>query len=566
MSARRCLLLACAAAALLLVPALARAGAVWQAVPMPIPQGGLFRTPLGSPGDLSFWSPNRGLMTVGGNNSVPEGLYSWDGVAWHQLSVVCGGGGDARIAWAGPTEFWTISRPSLPRSQLPGLALCHYEDGEVVGSYSAPEDAPDPFHAMDAAACLAPDDCWFGGVDARDGTGQRVGAFHLHWDGSALHTVYDPQGRAVSDLLAHDGQLLESTLVGRAAGDPSEPDLLQPEDAPRLLHRIAGETFSTDAFVPQTFAAGGTELRALDGDAQTAWAVGGGAISGPATATSLFAQRPPLAARLDGGVWHELPISGGGLTSDLVFADVAAVPGTLEAWAVVRGGDVLSDAQDLQPSVAHIGATGATDVQTLEPDDAPAKGAAWRIACPAADDCWMATARGYLYRYVDPAAVPAYPRDSDPAFQGTITVRPNEAAEQAVPDDPPEDDSRLLAPPIQLEQTPSDDVPTCVPLPSLVTGVKAKVGSRTRLIVRFRLRRGARVALLATRGKRVVARSRARRLRPGTRAITLRVSPARWPTGLRFAITGDRRPPRKRCRVADDGDAIATRTHAANAR
>ncbi|HEX7291884.1 MAG TPA: hypothetical protein VF250_12230 [Conexibacter sp.] len=562
MSARRARRLrrALLAAALLLAagPGAAPAAPAWEAVPMPIPPGGVFRTPLGQPGDLSFWSPNRGLMTVGGNNTIPEGIYAWNGQQWHPLATVCGGA-NARIAWAGPDEFWTIARPSLPRPQQPGLALCHFQDGQVVGSYSTPEGDPDPFREMTAAACLAPHDCWFGGVGGRDGTGQRVGAFHLHWDGTELHTVYNPQGRAVSDLLAHDGQLYESTLVGRRAGDHGDPDLQDAEDPPLLLHRIAGDQFSSESFVPQAFADGGTELRALDGNATTAWAVGGGAVSGPATATALFSARPPLAARLDGGSWHELPIADPELADEDVFADVAGVPGTQTAWVVVRGGDVLGDGGDLQPSVAHVAADGRTDLQALESDDAPAKGAAWKIACPAADDCWMATARGYLYRLVDAAAMPSYARDDDPAFAGTIAVRPNEAAAQAVPDAPPEDDSGLQAPPVQLFlPLPADfNLPVCRPLPSLVTHVAVTVAGGPRLVVRFRLRQSVKVALIAARGGRVVARTPLRRLRAGPRALTVRVSRAHWPTRLRFRVTGDHRR-RKPCRPGDP-EAITTR-------
>lgn len=547
------------AIALLAIPARALAAPAWQAVPMPIPPDGLFPTPLGVPGDLSFWSPNRGLMTVGGNNSIAEGIYSWDGVEWHQLSTVCGGAGDARIAWAGPTEFWTISRPSLPRPQLPGLALCHFRDGEVVGSYSAPEGSADPYHELLAAACRGASDCWFGGVGDKDGTGQRVGAFHLHWDGSELRTVYNPQGRAVSDLLVHGGQLFESTFVGKGPGDRSNPELGVLEAQPSLLHEVDGETFTNDPFVPNAFSTGGTELRALDGDAQTAWAVGGGAVSGPALIDTFF-ERPPIAARLVGDVWTELTLTGADLAPEDAFADVAAVPGTDSAWAVVRPGDVLTEGGDGQPSVAHIDATGATELQTLEPPDAPAKGMAWRIACPAADDCWLATARGFLYRWTDLAAPPAYARDTDPAFQGTITVRPNEAAEQTVPDDPPEDDSLLLAPPVELTpEIPKDTSPPCTALPALVSGVKAKASGPRTLTVRFRLRRPARVGLVAHRGKRVVARTRPRRMRPGKRALTLRVRPDRWPTRLGFTVSGDKQPP-KRCQGrAGDPDAITTR-------
>jgi hypothetical protein len=548
-SLRRRLAIALGAAALtagVVAPA-APAAPQWREVPMPIPAGGLYRTPVGIPGDLKFWAPNRGLMTVGGNNSIPEGLYSWDGVEWHQLSTVCGGGNDARIAWAGPTEFWTITRPSPPRDQRPGLALCHFRDGEVVGSYSTPEAAADPFHEMLAAACLAPDNCWFGGVAGRDGTGARVGAFHLHWNGGELRTVYGPQGRAVSDLLAHGGALFESALVGREPGDRIAPELADPEPAPRLLHRIDGETFANDAFVPGTFETGGTEVWGLDSDGTTAWAVGGGAISGPSL-TDAFFERPPLAARLGtDGSWDELTLtfSGDAPEGTPSFGDVAAIPGTSTAWVAVRPDGAFGWGGDGQATVARIAATGVTTYQTLGDDADPDKGAAWRIACPAANDCWLATGSGFLYRWSDPAAPPSYPRDTDPAFQGTITVRPNEAAEQPVPDAPPEDDSLPPAPIESPDDGDEDELPPCKPLPSLVYKVSAAAAGRTRLVVKFRLRRAVKVKLVGKRRGKVVASTKLRRLRPGKRALTLHVTAKTWPTKLSFVIKGDTRKPKK---------------------
>ena len=55
---------------------------------------------------------------------------------------------------------------------------------------------------------------------------------------------------------------------------------------------------------------------------------------------------------------------------------------------------------------------GAAGLAKVSPPAPPAKGGATRIACPAADDCWLATARGNLYRWV-PDGVPAYPVDGD---------------------------------------------------------------------------------------------------------------------------------------------------------
>ena len=76
---------------------------------------------------------------------------------------------------------------------------------------------------MDAAACDGPDDCWFAGIGSQDPSGQRIGAFHLHWDGTNLTSSYQPQGRGVSGLAFFDGTFYESTFVGVQPGDTTDP-------------------------------------------------------------------------------------------------------------------------------------------------------------------------------------------------------------------------------------------------------------------------------------------------------------------------------------------------------
>src|SRR5689334_11347964 len=184
--------LASIVAALVLAPT-AGADPSWN-LEQPRPPGLPINVPLGAPGDLKFIAPNRGLLAVEGNGAVPQGLFAYDGTGWHQLSTVCGGSAQtSRIAIAGPDEFWTITSPSQPRNG-DGIALCHFKDGNVVGSFSTSPDSPDPYQRMDAAACAGPDDCWFGGFSAQDPTGERRGSFHLHWDGTTLETFYAPQG------------------------------------------------------------------------------------------------------------------------------------------------------------------------------------------------------------------------------------------------------------------------------------------------------------------------------------------------------------------------------------
>lgn len=569
---RRLLSTLAAGAALALTAAGGASAAEWEAYPLPAPPGGQFSVPAGFVGDLSFWSPNRGLMTVAGNNSVTPGLYSWDGEAWHQLSTVCGGGANARIAWAGPTEFWTITSPSAGTGKN-GTGLCHFKDGAVVGSYSVynvpefGEDSP-----VQSATCRSANDCWFGGVGTLGQDGAPPGAFHLRWDGATLGVVRNGQGRGVSDLVTHRGAVLESTYVGIGPGVQAQPPFLaRAEEVPALLHRIDGTAFSNDPFVPAPsdgVPPDGTELRSMDTDGTTAWAVGGRANSGPATANGPV-DRPPIAVRKDGdGAWQELGLTGE-IPEGPWFGSVAALPGTREAEAAFAdievGGDFTAG-ESSTPQVAHIGADGATEISTLDGrTGGAARGIVTAVDCPTAGDCWAATARGYLYRKTDGAT---YARDTDPAFQGTISIRPNEAAAQAIPDAPPTDDSRLLAPPVVLPNIAEELPPTeCPAPPALVSRVKATAAKLTKrqrrqtnpkvtLTVRFRLARPAKVGLTATRGKRTVARAKARTFAPGTRALKVSVRRKSFPKGIKFTLAELAAP------VCDSAvsDAVGTRS------
>jgi hypothetical protein len=521
-----------AAVALLVAPAPVPALAeplIWRLEQPPPPAGVPFKVPLGEPGDLSFWSANRGLLTVSGNDTIPPGIFSWNGQSWHQLATVCGGGGDtSRIAWAGPDEFWALTEPSLPRRGA-GLALCHFLNGQVVGSFSTPPESSDPFHPMLSAACNGPNDCWFGGIGSQDALGERVGAFHLHWNGGGLESVYGPQGRAVSDMEFHAGSLYESALVGRAPENRSDPvSLAEKEPVPKLIHTVAGHSFSNDPFTPAEFSEGGTELLALDGDDTSLWAVGGGAASGPTAPSDGAFARPPLAARLVAGSFQELNLSGDVPGDAERFTDVAAMPGADAAMATLAP---FADRHSVnsKAGVAKIAADGTVETTQL-PAAGAGRGSAGRLACPAPNDCWMVTAAGWLFHYSDgsPEAV-----DADPNFQGTITFRPNEAAEQFIPDALPEDDSLLFAPaPVETakEEKGKRQVHR---LPPLLRGIHSQLQG-LKLIVTFTVTRRARVQLLAKRGGRVVARTPSRILAPGHRELTLRLSRDRYPTGLAF--------------------------------
>jgi hypothetical protein len=524
--------LATAVAASLLPLQAGAAEPIWRLEQPSPPTGVPFKVPLGAPGDLKFWAPNRGLLTIEGNDTIPRGIYSWNGQSWHQLATVCGGSGDtARIAWAGPTEFWVVSEPSLPRRGS-GLSLCRFKDGQVVGSWSTRVDAADPFRQMMSATCNGPDDCWFGGVGSQDALGERVGAFHLHWTGSDLISVYGPQGRGVTDMQFHQGGLYESTLVGRSPENGTEPvDLAEPEAVPRLIHRIAGATFSNDPFTPaplEALPSDGSELLALDGADANLWAVGGGAASGISAPPGGAVARPPLAARLVGGVFQELTLTGAKFGTADRLGDVAAIPGTSEALAaVVPFADRKST--NSKATVARIAADGTTATTRL-PTSGAGRGSAARVDCPSPTECWMVTWAGWIFHYSDETPLPL---DTDPAFEGTIEFRPNESAEQFIPDKLPVDDSQLFAPP-PLELTPNAVRPAKVRrLPPLLRRIRSRLQG-LQLTVSFTLTRRARVGLLAKRGGRVVARTPPRVFAPGRRELSLLLSRERYPTGLAF--------------------------------
>jgi len=97
--------------------------ATWRLEQPAPPAGSPYKVPLGRPGDLQCWTSNRCLLAVEGNAVVRTGLYVYDGAEWRPLATVCGGPADTtRIVWAGPTEFWTITTPSLPRRTSPSCS------------------------------------------------------------------------------------------------------------------------------------------------------------------------------------------------------------------------------------------------------------------------------------------------------------------------------------------------------------------------------------------------------------------------------------------------------------
>jgi hypothetical protein len=566
--ARRLALLAAAALALPATPAQAAEGASWRSE-QPTPPGSSWPIGLGKVGDVEFWAPNRGLLiTAGSPPTVAPGLWAYNGAGWHPLATVCGAS-DGRIAWAGPEDFWTVSdgragqtseaNDSLERPvPLEDNTLCHIVAGQVVASYAHPAFEPDSYQAMHAAACLGPSDCWFAGDPLEE---PQLGAFQLHWNGSALEAEpYPEEGHSVEDLRAFAGRLYESVRV--SAGDRVAVE--QPR--PPVVHRInppgTTPTFEADdengeglpLYAPSELP---TALDALHLSAagETLWAAAGRNYAEPLDPEHAAGQ--VTVATRTGGIWTQLigpehPLGAvmapaqaaeehallGGEAKDAVVTAAAAEPGTSSAWIALQA--PAGSPAGARAVLVRISSTGEVlEEQTLPSDSereegVGPKGAAAKIACPQAEDCWMATTQGWLF-HLAPDGERTLAVDGDPNFAGLITYRPvDQGLPQVAPDAPPPDTSGLIEEAnipggaIAESHAPPESKVT---LP-LLSHVHSRLVKGSTLELRFRLAVKARVRLLAQRRRAVVAATATRTLQAGARKLLLRLDPRRWPTKL----------------------------------
>ncbi len=553
------------------------AGATWrleQPLPPELPSGQKSGTPigLGRIGDIEFWGRNRGLLITAGNPpTIPAGVWAYNGVAWHELASVCGAS-DGRIAWAGLDEFWTVSdgRPGQVSTERPppleDNTLCHFSGGEVVGSYAALAFKPDSYQAMRAAACMGAGDCWFGGDPMPEG---QTGAFHLHWDGSSLTAEPNPQGHATEDMRSFGGELYESVRI--RSGDllsepesPSEPSdlhVIEPNGvAPQFLSLLPGVPIYSEGEFPEAL-----DFLHLTSDSTSLWGAAnpaptpvgstpgqvtvvreGGAglkqILGPTTepeGSNPFTKEPGVEGRFS---HNEYVNSIAAEPPDEEEGEGA--PGGESAWLALDSNLNAAGEPFAAAKVARISNTGiVSELQSL-PSEAEQregvgpKGSAWRVACPAPHDCWLATRQGWLYHLVTDAgreAEVAEP-DTDPAFSKAepITFRPPDAGIPAiVPDAPPVDNSGLLGEaPLTSAQTEAQPVPEPrITLP-LISHVRSRLVHGTTLELSFHLAVKARVRLVAKRRRRVVASTPMRTLRAGNRKLLLALNRRSWPTSL----------------------------------
>lgn len=571
--------------------------AVWLSAPAqaPPPPAGVAPAPypvgVGEVGEISFWAPNRGLLITGGGGPVEPGLYAYDGKTWHQLSIVCGGG-HGRIAWAGPDDFWTISDqragqvlpPGDSESPLTSLSLCHFEDGAVVGSYAMPLDEPDSYLPMDAAACLGPDDCWFGG---EDGQGTNAGSFHLHWNGSTVTAVYEPSDHAVTSMVGFAGELFESVQI-------DEDDVPLPGEEtkhPVVIHTIApeGQTSWCDegespfCELPLFAEHEGLSVRLPEygkgvlPDALQGFDLATDAPAGEGGATRLWAAADPVPGShlpknskaasptvlLDReGVWSQLmPNEEGRLPAGLegyelaggaskqageenesaTSGAIAPEPGGERAWLSLAGGGgrgALVAAINANGTLAH-----APEALpgSWEPEAIGYHGSAGPITCPGPSDCWMATSEGWLFHLADGSETPP---DRDPMFDGEDGVIENRPKDDGIPtiypDDQPPDDSLANQQPAPALPQPAKTTPAAkakVKAKPLLEHVKSRFLHGRQLVVSFTLTAKAHVQLLGSRDGKVVASTPRALLKPGSHELSLLLDPSHWPSGIQFKAT-----------------------------
>jgi hypothetical protein len=564
------------------------------AQPSPYPVG------IGSIGDIEFWGPNRGVLITAGNALVPAGLYAYDGLSWHQLATVCGGT-DGRIAWAGPDEFWTISdeRPLSLNGFSPVIlqdaSLCHFDNGQVVASYSMPVSTIYP--TMNAAACASASDCWFGGD----------GGFHLHWDGTTLSEVDSANTHAASAMAVDRGQILESLQLQSPAdaadSHPALLNLIAPWDAADPFHSLylqdkqdtdplagcgsacpplpdygtIGGTYPGDYWQGTTPDANDPAVRdpvdpgtlnslALSSD----WAAGAGdpqlwAVAGvqvgvnPAVVNGQTdGQAEPVVLRYADGVWTQLapnlvdpadwlsntlaPVTGSA-SGNPGSQTVAAEPDKSAAWIGMSDHDVIgSNGGEDQDNIAHVDRmavdmSGSTPAARITDQDAlgPAQGVGPRGNTTALT-CPAAQDcwLGTDQGWLFHLSVPGaqLPQDGGPDLAGVITTRPPDAA-TAVLVGAGTIEAVAVPPPPNIVNPVIPTAPARTRAKALVTHMsRSRLVHRATLELSFTLTARARVQLIARRHGRVVAETHVLVLRAGRHTLTLRLDVHRWPTAL----------------------------------
>ncbi len=434
---------------------------------------------------------------------------------------------------------------------------------------------------MTGGACYSPTDCWFGGSD---GQYPNVGAFHLHWNGSTVTAVYEPEDHAIVSMASFNGGIDESVQIEASdvrteeeGADPAVIHTIAPEDTEpfdnlniisqttgKLLPEYGKEVLpeALDGFDLATNAPAGSSATQL-------WAAANAIAvppdnSKPTTLTVLHDVLMPSPGGGEEEAWSQLApsneasqlhgerLAGSYANEWGTSGAIAPEPGSQRAWISLQPGGRSALVEQLEATTCEP-AKGtpqpcakivATDRPLEEGEDIGNLGDAGPIDCPAMHDCWMATyteaqgkQSGWLLHLTD--GVPEEP-NTDPLFDGAdgvITYRPPDSGVPGVPFEGfGEDDS--------LENQQTIKAPTAPPpakpkkprrrVKRLVKDVKSKLLRHRTLIIDFTLTAKAHVQLVARRRAVIVAKTPRETLHPGRHSLSITLDPQRWPTKLKF--------------------------------
>ncbi len=376
------------------------------------------------------------------------------------LSTVCGGA-QGRIAWAGPDEFWTISdqRPGqivTAEAEYGRVSLCHFKERQGRGLL---RDAAQPAQLLPADECRRvplP-----GKLLVRRRTRQPAQHGRLppalgrpRDDGRVLargpRSLLDGAGRpghAVRERLAEGRRRRRNPLRQRRpqpprAAAPDRPARLErrlPQPADAQL-RLRGERILRAAARlrhRRGRPAGGT------GDAGAVLALGSDytpSRSSPAP-PQLWAVAGPYeraeAASSGAGVAHPLALRYASRPAHRRYAlDAGDRQRRIRRRRPLRrrrraaGSRARTGRAGGVDHAAHRRRPGARRARQRRRHRSPSsevlgeaqgvgrRGNAGPIACPAANDCWLATTKGWLFHYTtESEAEPQLPEDTDPQLR-----------------------------------------------------------------------------------------------------------------------------------------------------
>ena len=380
-------------------------------------------------------------------------------------------------------------------------------------------------------------------------------------------------------MLAFEGHVYESVQV-----DSSERSELTTTPALHLINPEgllpvfeaedeagAGLPFYEEGELPQSL-----EAFQLSGAEGTLWAAAGASqASGPGQLTVAIRRagswRLVIGPGSRGGrsLEHILPPQDsaeehaliGSSPSKARVAAIAAEPGS--AWIALEH----EESQE-QAVLIHINEAGELlSEQTLPSaserhEGVGNKGTAARLACPQAEDCWLATSRGWLFHFAR-ASQRTLPANGDPNFERLISYRPpDQGLPQVEQDAPPEDSSgiheRGVAEISTLKESTRHHPENLVTLP-LLSRLHSRLLKGSVLELSFRLSVKARVRLIAKRDRRVIAATKAHVFNAGNRRLLLQLDPRRWPTKLALQQKA-LEPPKVVSSTAGEGANIGTIT------